>query len=595
MTHTSRVRRTAAITSGALGLALATAAVAGVPASGADPTGDCTAPYDVSQLQRDDAVTGITVSSGTTPEPFTGTVIGTLEDGIAPGIDMIMIQFDSPALQKAGGIWQGMSGSPVYLDGKLVGAVAYGLAYGPSPIAGVTPFSQMDDYLSSTPAATVTVGKRQAERIAATGEVSRSQAAQGFAQLPMPMTVSGLSSTRTGQLSAVDAPWNRSVTYAAGRAGRADVDASTIVAGGNVAASAAYGDVSFAGVGTVTSVCNGRVVAFGHPFSNLGATSLGLHPADALYVQPDSLGSPFKVANIGAPVGTIDQDRRTGITGAFGTTPDATVVSSTVTAEGRERTGTTDVYVDDALASATFGEFVANHDRVFDTVGGGREDQSWTITGTENGTPFSLTWSDTYVDKNDITFGSAFELADFVYGISGLDGVTVDSVAVTSDVTRDTSQLKLTGIEQRAGSGWRAVTRKAPAIAKPGKDLLLRAVLTGAAGTSYQEFSVAVPTGKLRGGSLSVLGGSFDYIDSYSLTSIADAQAELARALRNDQIGISARFNGRNLAVKKSTTKLSPLPTVVVGQKSIEIVGPYGRAGGPHSAGDGAVPSPARH
>lgn len=580
MTHTSRVRRTAAITSGALGLALTAAAVTGVPARGADPVGDCTAPYDVSTLQRDDAVTGLTVSKGTTPEPFSGTVIGTLKDGIAPGIDMIMIRFDSAALQEAGGIWQGMSGSPVYKDGKLIGAVAYGLAYGPSPIAGVTPFSDMDDYLAGTPAAKVRVDRTQAARIAAASDVSRNEAAQGFTQLPIPMSVTGLSSTRARQLASVDEPWNRGISYATGRAGTAAVDASSIVAGGNVAASAAYGDISFAGVGTVTSVCNGRIVAFGHPFSNLGSTTLGLHPADALYVQPDSLGSPFKVANIGAPAGTIDQDRRTGISGALGAAPDGAVVSSTVTAEGRSRTGTTDVYVDNALASATFNQFLANHDRVFDTVGAGRENQTWEISGTENGSPFTLQWADTYVDNSDITFASVFELADFVYAISSLDGVTVDEVAVTSDITRDHAVLKLSGVEQRIKAGWAAVTRKAPVVAKPGSTVPLRAVLTAADGSvSYQEFGLAVPTGKLRGGSVSIIGGSYDYLDAYSLSSIEDAQAELERALRNDQIGVRARFSGKGLSLRKSQSKLDPLTTVVVGEKNIEIVGPQSRGG----------------
>lgn len=595
MTHTSRVRRTAAITSGAIGLALASAAVTGLPARGAGPTGDCTPAYDVSTLQRDDAVTGLTVSKGTTPEPFSGTVIGTLKDGIAPGIDMIMIKFDSAALQDAGGIWQGMSGSPVYKDGKLIGAVAYGLAYGPSPIAGVTPFSDMDDYLTGTPAAKVTVDRTQAARIAAASDVSRDQAAQGFTQLPIPMSVTGLSSNRARQLAGVDEPWNRGVSYATGRAGTAAVDASSIVAGGNVAASAAYGDVSFAGVGTVTSVCNGRIVAFGHPFNNLGETTLGLHPADALYVQPDSLGSPFKVANIGAPAGVIDQDRRTGISGALGTAPDAAVVSSSVTAGGKSRTGTTDVYVPDALAAATFNEFLANHDRVFDTIGAGRENQTWEITGTENGTPFTLQWADTYVDNSDITFASVFELADFVYAVSSLPGVTVDEVAITSDITREHTTLKLTGVERKTASGWVAVTRKAPVVAKPGRTVALRAVLKAPDGTlSYQEFGLAIPTGKLRGGSVSIVGGLNDYLDSYSLTSIADAQTELERALRNDQIGVRARFNGKELSIKKSQSKLDPLTTVVVGEKDIEIVGPNGRPGSVHSAGGGVVSVP-RH
>ena len=78
-----------------------------------------------------------------------------------------------------------------------------------------------------------------------------------------------------------------------------------VVAGGNLAASYSYGDITMGGVGTATSVCNNKVVGFGHPMDFLGETSLSLHPADALYVQPDSLGAPFKVANFAPPAAAI--------------------------------------------------------------------------------------------------------------------------------------------------------------------------------------------------------------------------------------------------------------------------------------------------
>ena len=61
---------------------------------------------------------------------------------------MVMMRLSSPEIDRVGGIWQGMSGSPVYAeDGRLIGAVAYGMSWGPSPVAGVTPFADMDTYL----------------------------------------------------------------------------------------------------------------------------------------------------------------------------------------------------------------------------------------------------------------------------------------------------------------------------------------------------------------------------------------------------------------------------------------------------------------
>ena len=111
-------------------------------AHSAAATGDCTAPYPISDVTAGQAVHGLTVTQGTTPSPFTGDGLGVLKDGIIPGIDLVMVRLDSTEIQRVGGIWQGMSGSPVYAaDGRLIGAVAYGFAAGPSPVAGVTPFA----------------------------------------------------------------------------------------------------------------------------------------------------------------------------------------------------------------------------------------------------------------------------------------------------------------------------------------------------------------------------------------------------------------------------------------------------------------------
>ena len=74
---------------------------------------------------------------------------------------------------------------------------------------------------------------------------------------------------------------------AAAAPGDAAAGPETIVAGGNLAASVSYGDITQAGVGTATSVCNGKVVGFGHPMAFLGKTTLTMHPADALYIQED--------------------------------------------------------------------------------------------------------------------------------------------------------------------------------------------------------------------------------------------------------------------------------------------------------------------
>ena len=132
----------------AVGLTTAVAAVAGIAPHAAAPAaadpGTCVSAFPTDSLVTDQEVTGLTVTRGTEPESFGGTYLDTLEDGIAPGVDMIIANLDSDAI-RANGIWQGMSGSPVYdpATGDLIGAVSYGLSMGPSTIAGITPASEM--------------------------------------------------------------------------------------------------------------------------------------------------------------------------------------------------------------------------------------------------------------------------------------------------------------------------------------------------------------------------------------------------------------------------------------------------------------------
>lgn len=588
MTRSIQVRRARALAATtAAGLALGTLAVTGGTAVSAEPTPDCATPYDVSQLQEGDAVTGLTVDDGTTPEAFTGEVIGTLDDGIAVGLDMIMVELDSEAIQRAGGIWQGMSGSPVYVGDQLVGAVAYGLSWGPSPIAGVTPFSEMDDYLGRSaprPAAKVAVSDGEARTIARESDVSRSQASQGFSQLPVPMGVTGMSSARLAAAQRHAAEQGKGYlapsAFATGRIGRDTARAAapeSVVAGGNIAASISYGDVSYAGVGTVTSVCDGEVVGFGHPFSFLGGTTLGLHPADAVYVQPDSLGAPFKVANIAPPTGMIDNDRLTGISGSFGTLPDAATITSTVSYADRARTGSSDIYYTPFSADVTFGQQIVNHDRVVDGIIAGGEDLAWTIEGTdESGAPFTLSWADRYVSNFDITFEASWDLADTVYNLSRMPDVSIDSITTDAAVDDDASSIKLVGVEQLRDGEWTKIGRRSGIQTQRGSVLRVRAVLRAAdESLTYVPFSTRIGR-KARSGFLTVMGGASDWINVYGAKSVADIQEAYAEAASNDQVVFNLRLKGNGGKVVEPSEDQA---SVVTGRKGYFVDLDGGRGG----------------
>lgn len=536
---------------------------AGSPATAA-PSEDCAPAVPVSGLAAGDPVTGLTVSDGTTTEGFTGELIGVLDDGIAPGMDMVLARLTSDEIDRVGGIWSGMSGSPVYdADGDLIGAVAYGLTWGSSPVAGITPFEEMDDYLdgSPTPPRRVPLAPRAARAIADQSEVTVRQAAQGMSQLRMPVGISGISQKRLvkARSKAKKHPYIKGPGRAVGGGASAApaATADDITAGGNLAAAISYGDIAFAGVGTATSVCGGRVVGFGHPFDYAGPTTLSLHPASALYVQEDTLGSPFKVANVGAPVGTITDDRLSGITGVFGALPKSARISSTAQFEGRSRQGTSEVNLDNYTPDVTFFQTMLNQERVTDGWIGGSAEQTWTIVGTDaRGKQFSVSSGDRFT-SSDITFTSVWDLADLVWAISRQPDVSIGSVLVDADITTEEDTLRVSKVQQRRNGRWVAITRRSPAVVKAGATMRLRVSMTSPRGR-VERTRVGVEVPRRASGQrayLQVSGGSSIWNNAAWKNGLENILAAVENDTRNDEVRAQLRLlqPGRNVRVSSTS------------------------------------------
>jgi hypothetical protein len=571
---TSRSRAVAAALTG-LALLGSGAAITSPPANAADPLPDCKVAYPVADLITDLAapdpvtVTGLTVDTGTVPEGFTGEILGVLNNGIAPGLPMIMARLTSDEIDRVG-IWQGMSGSPVYAeDGSLIGAVAYGLTWGPSPVAGITPYEDMDEYMDTMPPLKVAVGPRLAKRVAAETDVTARQARQGMEQLPMPLSFSGISKRRLNQMQGKNGPdFIKTRGAAATGASSSSVDAGPedLVAGGNLGAVISYGDITYGGVGTVTSVCNDRLVGFGHPLGYFGKTTLGLMPAEAIYVQEDPAAPGFKVANLADdPAGMIDQDRLTGISGPIGAPPPLDmVVTSTVEYPNRPtRTGISHSLVRDYNADITFSQLLANHDRVIDAYQPGSEAAGFKITGTDaNGNDFKIEWGDTYVSNYDISYESSYEIAETVYLLSRMKGVSVDNIDATADVVDSTSVLRLKTVQQKRGAKWVAIGRKQPVRVTPGSALHLRAQVTGGGTTKWVPITVAVPNKVTRNGFLEVTGGLSSWDNGlYGTKTPAQLKSAIAAMPKNDEVKASLEFfkRGKNL-VKQSKSAAQPKP-----------------------------------
>ena len=314
----------------------------------ADP---CPAPVPLSSVQAGMVGEGLTVVSGSTPVPFKVDVLGVLDDGIGVGRDMIMIKVSDYAgqhvIDQGQGIWAGMSGSPVYVDGKLLGAVSYGFTFSPSPIGGLTPAEDMLDVLglNTTPAKAKTQ-LRAAAKVKLSAAAKRDLAAKAgvatprgtMQQLVMPLAVSGVAPKRIDQLQKdADAAGLAVKAYAAGRhaAPKAGaVPAARPIPGGNFVTALSYGDVTLAGTGTTTAVCDDQALAFGHPFTISGPVSYGANDADVLSIVVGAVDGSFKMSNIGADFGTVDQDRFAAVRADLTRTPQLIGVTTNITQRG---------------------------------------------------------------------------------------------------------------------------------------------------------------------------------------------------------------------------------------------------------------------
>jgi SpoIVB peptidase S55 len=474
-------------------------AMAAAPASVAAAAGKCPAAFPVAQLRDGQSASGLTVSKGETPEPFTVKITGVLRDGIAPGIDMILASTDSAAIRAAGGVWAGMSGSPVYAtDGRLIGAIAYGLASA-SNVAGITPAAAMYENL------TLGLGARVA---------TSAQAAGGLRPLPTPVGVSGLHASRLATFKAglEGKGLTNTILYSSAARTAGTAPASKVLPGGNFAALLASGDATLGGVGTTTAICGGKALAFGHPFTLGGTVADSANLADALYIQQDNLFGPFKVANIGATVGTLDQDRLAAVRATLGTTPRSTSVRSIVTSNttGVSRTGTTSVYDHRIIADATAIHLVANLDRVAQKIGEGSATVGWDVRGTTaSGAPFRLTRSNKYASLEDVTLESTLELLGQLSVIESnrFTDPSFDSISLTASTDEQYRAYTVTRLEVRKNGAYVPVVAGDVVEARAKRNLALRVTLTpyrGRGSTKTLYMTLPVPNAAGSEASLSV-------------------------------------------------------------------------------------------
>ena len=295
---------------------------------------------------------GRTVFDGTHVEEFKAHIIGVLENVIGSHRNLILAKLEGGPLANTGVI-AGMSGSPVYVDGKLIGAVSYALgSFSKEPIAGITPIDEMTDsasFASARPvAARVRVeypltrenlvtafrkalnwnrpfadrpGDAQLTGVSAVDGFGGAQLGTLLRPIATPLVMSGFEPEVADLLGGAFRDQGFVPSGAAGSAHAGEMPfEGPLKPGDAVGVALVSGDLQMGGTGTVTHIDGDRVYAFGHPFFNLGPTEFPMTRAYVYTVLP-SLFSSMKLSSTGETIGTFTQDRATTIAGRLGAGP----------------------------------------------------------------------------------------------------------------------------------------------------------------------------------------------------------------------------------------------------------------------------------
>ena len=280
--------------------------------------------------------TAYTVLVGSKPEAIDLEILGVLRDAIGPGKDMILARLLGTKAEYDG-VVAGMSGSPVYIDGKLVGAIGFRIGqFTKEPIAGITPIAQMlevakeDDRTSTIKSVEASTIDAAQDSPNAAPELAAAQPTNTSAAMPWstgadaevhpietPLVFDGFSSQAIQMFQQRFHAYGLTPVSGLGSATPNVVDPAPVVPGSAISAIIVSGDFDMAATCTVTYVDPKRLLACGHPITRFGDVSLPMTKAQVVATVPSSL-EPMKIINTTETVGSFTQDRESGILGVFG-------------------------------------------------------------------------------------------------------------------------------------------------------------------------------------------------------------------------------------------------------------------------------------
>ena len=263
---------------------------------------------------------GLSVFQGAIPERFEVEVLGVWRN-TQPSTSFILARLKGRGLESSGVI-AGMSGSPVYVDGRLLGAVSFSWLFANEAVAGITPIEQMR-HLSAGESSTSSssTGHRFREpRDLISGSLTWQEILEPLGSLEgtgLDSAISGVQWSTVGFGSATRESLKVALDSLSPAGQAAAAGDSELVAGSSVSGVLVDGDLRLAATGTVTERRGNEILAFGHPFLGVGPLSLPMATSEVVTVISSQMNS-FKIANLGAVVGAFEMDRAAGIRGRVG-------------------------------------------------------------------------------------------------------------------------------------------------------------------------------------------------------------------------------------------------------------------------------------
>jgi len=336
--------------------------------------GDASRYLPLSEVKEGMRGTARTVFRGNTAEEFGVEILGILPGAVGPQQDLIIGRLNGGQADRTA-VFAGMSGSPVYIDGRLVGAISYSFPFSKEPICGITPVEQMVAIFERTEprkvsfneprsfsfselASGVWVPDLPSRSILPASSVSSNSklaavSGQSLQPIATPLSFSGISQATldafSPQLIGAGLLPISSAGGAAAISPMKPADQNTLIGGASVSMELARGDYSIAASGTVTLRDGNKIYAFGHPFLALGTSDLPMSESHVVTVIPN-MNNSFKLAVPDAMVGSMTQDRATGVFGSLGREPKMIPVRLNLeTSRGQHKTLNFEIVRDDFL------------------------------------------------------------------------------------------------------------------------------------------------------------------------------------------------------------------------------------------------------